>query len=206
LRGTYLAIEILLGSSTMHFQVTELAAQSGGIAVQQLISIYVGKVLSLGTPFKPLLAAMRPHFFAKSQKLIVLMVYNFCLSGMIASKMLEKVFMLQGNVPCACKVYMLLVLDKCEMSPLHLAGKGVKDVEVQMMHTQWGFITQTCLIRNIIILSQKMVKSDPIVEEERYKSRWYLLDSSDRSVQNRRSSRIKETATLSPKHSLSVFR
>jgi hypothetical protein len=50
---------------------------------------------------------------------------------------------------------MLLVLDKCELPPLHLAGEAIKDVEVQIMNTERRFVTQTCLIENINIYRKK---------------------------------------------------
>jgi len=74
---------------------------------------------------------------------------------MIPGEMLKKILMLQGNVPCARQVNMLLVLDKCELPPLHLAGEAIKDVEVQIMNTERRFVTQTCLIENINIYRKK---------------------------------------------------
>jgi hypothetical protein len=57
--------------------------------------------------------------------------------------------MVEGRVPCACQVYMLLVLQVGELPPLHLAGEVVEYVDVQIVDTQGGLEGQARLYERL---------------------------------------------------------
>ena len=119
-----------------------------GVAVQHVIP--VGMLEIPMVPFlTPILSALSPPQFPMCNLLLNLLLVELLVLGVVFIVVLEEVLMVEGRIPCACQVYMLLVLQVCELPPLHLAGEVVEYVDVQIMNTQGGLEGQARLYERL---------------------------------------------------------
>ena len=86
----------------------------------------------------PGLSALSPPRFTVGNLLLKLLLAQVLVVWVVFRVVQEKILVVKARVPCACQVYMLLVLQVRELSPLHLAREVVEDVNVQVVDTQGG--------------------------------------------------------------------
>lgn len=119
-----------------------------GVGVQYVIPVDMLEIPMVSF-LTPGLSALSPSQFPMGNLLLNLLPVEVLVLWVVFIVVLEEILMVEGRIPCACQVYMLLVLQVCELSPLHLAGEVVEYVDVQIVNTQGGLEGQTCLYERL---------------------------------------------------------
>ena len=93
----------------------------------------------------PGLSALSPPRFPVGNLLLKLLFAQVLVLWVVFRVVQEKILVVKGRVPCACQIYMLLVLQVRKLSPLHLAREIVEDVDIQVVYTQGGLVGEARL-------------------------------------------------------------